>query len=141
MNPRERFERILAGLHEAMLDEAHWVATSALIDEACVAKGNHLVLHTTGTAERNDAIEPLFMRFCYRGEHRSEWEQEYLANDTRAGMIQLDRCRRIVGANDRARELFRQGALLPDMARLFPARGGCHGSWIPARHGTGVPHR
>ncbi len=81
MNPRERFERILAGVHEAMLDESHWVAVSALIDEACVAKGNHLVLRTTDTTERNDAIEPLFMRFCYRGEHRSEWEQEYLAND------------------------------------------------------------
>ena len=78
MNPQERFERILASLHEAMLDDSHWVATSALIDEACGAKGNHLVFRTTA---RDDDIVPLFMRFCYRGEHRSEWEREYLTTD------------------------------------------------------------
>ena len=78
MNPQERFERILASLHEAMLDDSRWVATSALIDEACGAKGNHLVFRTAGD---DDDISTLFMRFCYRGEHRSEWEREYLAND------------------------------------------------------------
>ena len=36
------------------------------------------MFRTTG---RNDDISPLFMRFCYRGEHRSDWEREYLAND------------------------------------------------------------
>ncbi|MDE0178563.1 MAG: PAS domain-containing protein, partial [Gammaproteobacteria bacterium] len=78
MNRQERFERILASLHEAMFDDSHWVETSALIDEACGAKGNHLVFQTTS---RDDDIAPLFMRFCYRGEHRSEWERDYLAND------------------------------------------------------------
>ena len=78
MNPQERFERILASLHEAMLDDSHWVATSALIDEACGAKGNHLVFRTTG---HDDDIRTLFMRFCYRGEHRGDLEREYLAND------------------------------------------------------------
>ena len=76
MNRQERFERILASLHEAMLDDAHWVATSALIDEACGAKGNHLVFRTEGCAD-----DIIFMRFCYRGEHRSEWEREYRTND------------------------------------------------------------
>ena len=37
------FDQILASLHEAMLDEAHWLPTSALIDEALGSKGNHLV--------------------------------------------------------------------------------------------------
>ncbi|MDE0449425.1 MAG: LuxR C-terminal-related transcriptional regulator [Spirochaetaceae bacterium] len=78
MSRQARFERILASLHEAMFDDSHWVETSALIDEACGAKGNHLVFQTTS---RDDDIAPLFMRFCYRGEHRSEWEREYLAND------------------------------------------------------------
>ena len=80
MNLQERFDRILASLHEAMLDDSHWIATSALIDEACRARGNHLVFRTTW---RNDDIGPLFMRFCYRGEHRNDWEREYLANDHR----------------------------------------------------------
>ena len=78
MNPQQRFELILAALHEAMLDDSHWVAASALIDEACGARGNHLVFRTTGG---DDDIRTLFMRFCYRGEHRSDLEREYLAND------------------------------------------------------------
>ena len=78
MNLQERFERFLASLHDAMLDDSRWVATSALIDEACGAKGNHLVFSTVGGDDEN---RTLFMRFCYRGEHRSEWEREYLAND------------------------------------------------------------
>ena len=33
------FDRILASLHDAMLDDSHWSATSALIDDVCRAKG------------------------------------------------------------------------------------------------------
>ena len=32
MNPQERFERILAALHEAVLDDSHSVAASALTE-------------------------------------------------------------------------------------------------------------
>ena len=35
MNPLDAFDRILASLHQAALDDAHWPATAALIDEAC----------------------------------------------------------------------------------------------------------
>ena len=35
MNPDDAFERILESLYRAMLDDAHWPAASALIDEAC----------------------------------------------------------------------------------------------------------
>ena len=35
MSDQDAFERILGSLHEAMLDDSHWPATSALIDEAC----------------------------------------------------------------------------------------------------------
>ena len=31
MNERDAFDRIMASLHEAMLDDAHWLPTSALI--------------------------------------------------------------------------------------------------------------
>ena len=78
MTPQEKFDRILALLHEAVLDDSRWVATSALIDEACGAKGNHLVFCTAGS---DGGVWPVFMRFCYRGEHRREWEREYLASD------------------------------------------------------------
>ncbi len=44
---------------------------------------------------------------------------EGLLDNTRAGVIQLDRRRRVVAANDRAQELFRQGALLSDRTGLL----------------------
>ena len=44
MNNPDAFERILASLYEAMLDDAHWPATSAMIGEACGITGNALLL-------------------------------------------------------------------------------------------------
>ena len=44
MNPLDAFDRILAALHKATLDDAHWPAAAALIDEACGAAGNALVV-------------------------------------------------------------------------------------------------
>ena len=40
MSDQDAFERILASLYDAMLDDAEWPATSALIDEACGTVGN-----------------------------------------------------------------------------------------------------
>ena len=57
-----------------MLDGAHWLPTSALIDEALGSKGNHLVF---SEPPWNDDIDVLFMRFCYRGEHHRELERRY----------------------------------------------------------------
>ena len=39
MSERAAFARVLASLYDAMLDETHWPATSALIDEACGVDG------------------------------------------------------------------------------------------------------
>ena len=44
MNNQDAFERILASLYKAMLDDAHWPATSALIDEAIGLTGNGLMV-------------------------------------------------------------------------------------------------
>ena len=44
MSERPAFERILALLYDAMLDDTHWPATSALIDEACGIAGNALLV-------------------------------------------------------------------------------------------------
>ena len=42
MSDQDAFERVLASLHEAMLDDTQWPATSALIDEACGILGSAL---------------------------------------------------------------------------------------------------
>ena len=74
MDQHDIFERIIASLHEAMLDDTLWVPTSALIDEILGTKGNHLVFSLPADSD----VAFLFMRFCYRGEHRTDREDEYL---------------------------------------------------------------
>ncbi|MDE0005039.1 MAG: helix-turn-helix transcriptional regulator [Rhodospirillaceae bacterium] len=73
MNPGDAFDRILASLYRATLDEARWPATSALIEEACGAVGSGLVV-----GERfggDDRIH--FARFLYRGESRQDLTRQY----------------------------------------------------------------
>ena len=74
MSDQDAFERILASLYDAMLDDIHWSATSALIDEACGIQGNALLV---GEGPK-DAIRPLFVGLYYRGQRREDWEREYL---------------------------------------------------------------
>ena len=47
MSQRDDFDRIIASLHDAMLDDAHWPATSVLIDDACRIKGSNLAVGRT----------------------------------------------------------------------------------------------
>ena len=73
MNPIDAFDRILASLHQAALDDAHWPATAALIDEACGAAGNALMVgEGSGDDER-----VMFGQFLYRGESRPDLAREY----------------------------------------------------------------
>ena len=74
MNLREAFERVIDSLNRAMLDEALWLPTSSLIDDALGSKGNHLVFSNQSW---NEDIDVFFVRFCYRGEHHTELEREY----------------------------------------------------------------
>ena len=74
MNNQDAFERILASLYDAMLDETRWPATSALIDEACGLTGNSLMV---GEGPKND-IRGLFVGLYYRGQRREDLEREYL---------------------------------------------------------------
>ena len=74
MSGQEAFERILGSLHEAVLDDTLWPATSGLIDEACGAKGNILV---AGDGASRADIEIFFARFCYRGQRREDLERLY----------------------------------------------------------------
>ena len=74
MSDQDAFERILASLYDAMLDDTRWPATSALIDEACGMQGNALLV---GEGPKDD-VRALFFGLYYRGERREDWEREYL---------------------------------------------------------------
>ena len=73
MSSLDAFLDILESLHEAMLDDAHWPATAALIDEACGIGGSALVI---GEGFGDD-VRVHFARYLYRGERRQDLEREY----------------------------------------------------------------
>ena len=74
MDQRVQFERIVDSLNDAMLDDARWPETSALIDEAVGAKGSILTFGED-LPKGNGAI--YFSRSYYRGVDRSAWQREY----------------------------------------------------------------
>ena len=74
MSDQDAFDRILASLHTAILDDTYWPATSALIDEACGIQGNALVV----SGGPKDDIQVLFAQAYYRGQLREDWVREYL---------------------------------------------------------------
>ena len=76
MSQHDTFDRILVSLHEAILDDTHWPATSALIDEVCGAKGNALLV---GEGSGDD-VRILFAAAHYRGQRREDLEHDYLEN-------------------------------------------------------------
>ena len=77
MSEQDAFDRILASLHEAMLDDAHWLPTFALIDDTCRTKGNFLTL-AEGSTE--DDTEIYYKRFCFKGELNRKLERHYFKN-------------------------------------------------------------
>ena len=74
MSEPAAFERVLASLYDAMLDETYWPATSALLDEACGIAGNALLV---GEGPPDD-IRVTFVGLYYRGQRRLDLEREYL---------------------------------------------------------------
>ena len=74
MSDQDTFERVLTSLHDAMLDETLWPATSVLIDEACGTVGNALMIREG----LQDDSRVLFVGSYYRGERREDWERTYL---------------------------------------------------------------
>ena len=74
MSRQDLFERLLSSLHEAMLDDAYWPATSALMDEACGSKGNILV---SGDACAAPHCAIFLARWFYRGQRHEDYETEY----------------------------------------------------------------
>ena len=74
MSDQDAFARIVASLHEAMLDDTRWPTTSTLIDEACGLTGNALLVG----AGPPDDVQVLFAQSYYRGERREDLEHDYL---------------------------------------------------------------
>ncbi len=74
MSGQDAFERLLALLYDAMLDDRHWPAASALIDEVCGLTGNALVV---GEGPK-DHIRASFIGGYSRGQRREDEEREYL---------------------------------------------------------------
>ena len=74
MSDQDAFERILASLYDAMLDDAAWPATSALIDEAYGTAGNALAV---GEGPPDDA-QAHFVRIYWRGQRDEALEREWL---------------------------------------------------------------
>ena len=74
MTRPDTFERIVALLNDAMLDDTRWPEASTLIDEVCGTKGSALIFGADLPA--NDV--QIFLAKCYaRGEDRSAEIQEY----------------------------------------------------------------
>ncbi len=78
MKPDDAFERILALLYEAALDDARWPAASALIDEACGIGGSSLTVGE-GTDDGSGGGDRIyFARYLRRGENREDLAREYM---------------------------------------------------------------
>ena len=73
MTTLNAFDRILASLHRAALDDAHWLPTAALIEEAAGVAGNVLVVGE-GLGD-NERIH--FARYNHRGQPRQDLVREY----------------------------------------------------------------
>ena len=75
MNERETFERILASMHEAALDDTRWPSTSALIDDALSVHGNCLAFDDLNSSKE---LQFLFVGIFFRGQRHYELEREYI---------------------------------------------------------------
>ena len=74
MNNQDAFARILASVYDAMLDDAQWPATAALINEACGLTSTALVV---GEGPQDD-IRVLSVGLYSRGQRLTDVEREDL---------------------------------------------------------------
>lgn len=70
MSERPALHRVLASLHEAALDDAHFPTCSALIDDACGTHGNIL---TFARGQSRDDVEIYLARLYYRANATTRW--------------------------------------------------------------------
>ena len=75
MIERDAFERILASMHEAALDDSRWSSASALIDDALGVHGNCLAFADLNSSRE---LQFSFVGIFFRGQRHHELEREYL---------------------------------------------------------------
>lgn len=76
MSSEDLFDRTLASLHRAALNDGDWLSSAALINESVSANGHALVFADGDSHE----TEILFLRFCYGRRRREDLERTYLRN-------------------------------------------------------------
>ena len=74
LSPQDRFNRVLASLDDATLDDSKWPVAAGHIDDACDVDGSAIVL---GEGSLSDEVTIFFARLCKRGERRTDLEREY----------------------------------------------------------------
>ena len=75
MSDQDAFDRILATLYDAMLNDASWPTASALIDEACGLWGHVLAV---GGGLQDEALGGCsFVGVYHREQRLTDWEREY----------------------------------------------------------------
>lgn len=75
MSAEDLFERVIALLGEAALDDTRWPAAADLINEVAGTRGNVLAL-AEGHSPADGEI--ILVRSCFDGRRREDWEREYL---------------------------------------------------------------
>ena len=92
MSEHDAFDRVLAAVHAATLDETRWPATSALIDETCGLTGNGLMV---GEGPKDD-VRALFVGLYARGQRCATTLRYYRSTDatittadTSVGIVKL----------------------------------------------------
>ena len=140
MSERDAFDRILASVHDATLDETRWPATSALIDEACGLTGNGLMV---GEGPKDD-VRALFVGLYARGQRREDLEREYLdtyhAIDERVPRFRQLPARRLVHITDlytaeelktspTYNEILRRAGMQDSLNVQLPGLDGSHIGW------------
>ncbi len=140
MSAKDAFDRILASVHDATLDETRWPATSALIDEACGLTGNGLMV---GEGPKDD-VRALFVGLYFRGQRREDQEREYLEDyhsiDERVPRFRQLPARRLVHithlytaeelkTSPTYNEILRRAGMQDGLNVQFPGLAGSHIGW------------
>lgn len=147
MSQQDKLERIIASLYKAMLDDSHWRAASAMIEEACGVTGTHLVVVSGGIhgdtewlsdkatsgawdSEQVAMIERLLphirqfvrVREALAGAVALGASLSGLLDNMLVGVLCLDWRGMIVHANARGRDILRHGEGLVDREGFLGAQ-------------------
>ena len=125
MSRQEEFDGVVAGIHEAIFDEDRWVSVSAMIDEACGMKGNHLMV----VDEIGADAEIIHGKLIYRGVHAKELErrglEDYFWRDPRIPrMFELPDARATPMSSLYSERELRTVPAYNEMLRMAEARNG-----------------